>query len=123
MTKNVQHGEWCIGKHSLQGSGRGISEEEQGPLKENTTHRTEPYVLVVFYGNKVYNVKIHLLERNQQFALGMGLRGDESFDSVEAIIEHYKCFAIKLIDGKEKTDPQVAVPLDSALPSRQTLLT
>ena len=80
-------------------------------------------MLVVFYGNKVYNVKIHLLERNQQFALGMGLRGDESFDSVEAIIKHYKCFAVKLIDGKEKTDPQVAVPLDSALPSRQTLLT
>lgn len=64
--------------------------------------RAEPYVLVVFYGNKVYNVKIHLLERNQQFALGMGLRGDKSFDSVEAIIEHYKCFAVKLIDGKIK---------------------
>ena len=64
-------------ENSLQGSGRGITEEEQGPLKENTTHRTEPYVLVVFYGNKVYNVKIRFLERNQQFDLGTGLRGDE----------------------------------------------
>ena len=42
MTKNVQHGEWYIGKYRLQGSGRGITEEEQGPLKEDTTHRTEP---------------------------------------------------------------------------------
>lgn len=34
-------------------------------------------MLVVFHGNKVYNVKIRFLERNQQFALGTGLRGDE----------------------------------------------
>ena len=101
--KDVQHSGWYIGKYSLQGSGRGIIEGEQGPLKENTTSRPEPYVLVVFYGNKICNVKIHLLERNQQFVPGMGLRGDEKFDSVEAIIEHYKCFAIKLIDGKDKT--------------------
>ncbi|KAB0376848.1 hypothetical protein FD755_011292 [Muntiacus reevesi] len=71
---------------------------EEALLKEN-----RPYVLVVFYGNKICNVKIHLLERNQQFVPGTGLRGDENFDSVEAIIEHYKCFAVKLIDGKDKT--------------------
>ena len=34
-------------------------------------------MLAVFYGNKVYNVKIRFLETNQQFALGTGLRGDE----------------------------------------------
>lgn len=43
----------------------------------STKSRTEPYVLVVFYGNRVYNVKIRFLEKNQQFALGTGLRGDE----------------------------------------------
>ena len=43
----------------------------------STKSRAEPYVLVVFHGNKVYNVKIRFLERNQQFALGTGLRGDE----------------------------------------------
>lgn len=43
----------------------------------STKSQAEPYVLVVFYGNKVYNVKIRFLERNQQFALGTGLRGDE----------------------------------------------
>jgi hypothetical protein len=43
----------------------------------STKSKAEPYVLVVFCGNKVYNVKIRFLERNQQFALGTGLRGDK----------------------------------------------
>ncbi|XP_064344127.1 cytokine-dependent hematopoietic cell linker isoform X2 [Camelus dromedarius] len=104
--KDVQHNEWYIGEYSRQAV-------EEALMKENkdgtflvrdcsTKSRAEPYVLVVFYGNKVYNVKIRFLERNQQFALGTGLRGDE-FDSVEDIIEHYKYFPIILIDGKDKT--------------------
>uniref|UniRef100_A0A5F8H7Q5 SH2 domain-containing protein n=1 Tax=Monodelphis domestica TaxID=13616 RepID=A0A5F8H7Q5_MONDO len=63
----------------------------------------EPYVLVVFHRNKVYNVKIRFLEGSQQFALGTGLRGDDKFDSVEDIIEYYKLFPIVLIDGKDQT--------------------
>ncbi|KAF4013157.1 hypothetical protein G4228_004412 [Cervus hanglu yarkandensis] len=105
--KNVQHNEWYIGEYSRQAV-------EEALMKENkdgtflvrdcsAKSRAEPYVLAVFYGNKVYNVKIRFLERNQQFALGTGLRGDEKFDSVEAIIEHYKYFPIILIDGKDKT--------------------
>ncbi|ELR58195.1 Cytokine-dependent hematopoietic cell linker, partial [Bos mutus] len=105
--KDVQHDEWYIGEYSRQAV-------EEALMKENkdgtflvrdcsAKSRAEPYVLVVFYRNKVYNVKIRFLERNQQFALGTGLRGDEKFDSVEAIIEHYKYFPIILIDGKDKT--------------------
>ncbi|XP_032961324.1 cytokine-dependent hematopoietic cell linker isoform X1 [Rhinolophus ferrumequinum] len=105
--KDVQHKEWYIGEYSRQAV-------EQALMKENkdgtflvrdcsTKSQAEPYVLVVFYGNKVYNVKIRFLERNRQFALGTGLRGDEKFDSVEDIIEHYKYFPIILIDGKDKT--------------------
>ncbi|KAF5927013.1 hypothetical protein HPG69_001646 [Diceros bicornis minor] len=105
--KDVQHNEWYIGEYSRQAV-------EEALMKENkdgtflvrdcsTKSRAEPYVLVVFYGKKVYNVKIRFLERNQQFALGTGLRGDEKFDSVEDIIEHYKYFPIILVDGKDKT--------------------
>ncbi|XP_007946979.1 cytokine-dependent hematopoietic cell linker [Orycteropus afer afer] len=105
--KDVQHHDWYIGEYSRQAV-------EEALMKENkdgtflvrdcsSKSRAEPYVLVVFYGNKVYNVKIRFLERNQQFALGTGLRGDEKFDSVEDIIEHYKYFPITLIDGKDKT--------------------
>lgn len=37
----------------------------------------EPYVLVVYYGRKVYNIKVRFLEDTQQYALGTGLRGDD----------------------------------------------
>ncbi|EHH25752.1 hypothetical protein EGK_15578, partial [Macaca mulatta] len=105
--KDFQHNEWYIGEYSRQAV-------EEAFMKENkdgtflvrdcsTKSKEEPYVLVVFHGNKVYNVKIRFLERNQQFALGTGLRGDEKFDSVEDIIEHYKNFPIILIDGKDKS--------------------
>ncbi|KAF0870950.1 CLNK protein, partial [Crocuta crocuta] len=105
--KDVQQNDWYIGEYS-----RHVVEEAL--RKENkdgtflvrdcsTKSRAEPYVLVVFYGNKVYNVKIRFLEKNQQFALGTGLRGNEKFNSVEDMIEHYKYFPIMLIDGKDKT--------------------
>ncbi|XP_036184861.1 cytokine-dependent hematopoietic cell linker [Myotis myotis] len=105
--EEAQHSEWYVGEYSRQ-------EVEEALMKENKDGMflvrdcsakscTEPYVLVVFHGNRVYNVKIRFLERNRQFALGTGLRGDEKFDSVEDIIEHYKYFPIVLIDGKDKT--------------------
>ncbi|XP_049646183.1 cytokine-dependent hematopoietic cell linker, partial [Suncus etruscus] len=107
LSEDTLHGEWYIGEHSRQAV-------EEALMKENKDgtflvrdcskkSRAEPYVLAVFYGNKVYNVKIRFLERSLQFALGTGLRGDEKFNSVEAIIEHYKHSPIILIDGKDKT--------------------
>ncbi|KAM5337278.1 cytokine-dependent hematopoietic cell linker-like [Glossophaga mutica] len=105
--KAAQPSGWYAGECSRQ-------EVEEALLKENkdgtflvrdcsVKSQTEPYVLVVFYGNRVYNVKIRFLERSQQFVLGTGLGGGEQFDSVEDIIEHYKYFPIVLIDGKDKT--------------------
>ncbi|NXY23116.1 CLNK protein, partial [Atrichornis clamosus] len=38
--------------------------------------KAEPYVLVVYYGRRVYNIKVRFLEESQQYALGTGLRGD-----------------------------------------------
>ncbi|KAM5286104.1 cytokine-dependent hematopoietic cell linker [Hipposideros larvatus] len=105
--KDVQHNKWYIGEYSRQAVEEALMKENKDGTflvrDSSTKSRAEPYVLVVFYGNKVYNVKIRFLERNQQFALGTGLRGDEKFDSVEDIIEHYKYFPIILIDGKDKT--------------------
>lgn len=39
--------------------------------------KSEPYVLVVYYGRRVYNIKVRFLEDSQQYALGTGLRGDD----------------------------------------------
>ncbi|XP_032189742.1 cytokine-dependent hematopoietic cell linker isoform X2 [Mustela erminea] len=105
--KDVQRNDWYIGEHSRQAVEEALRKENKDGtflVRDcSTKSRAEPYVLVVFYGNKVYNVKIRFLEKNQQFALGTGLRGDEKFNSVEDIIEHYKYFPIVLIDGKDKT--------------------
>ncbi|XP_010640151.1 cytokine-dependent hematopoietic cell linker isoform X2 [Fukomys damarensis] len=105
--KGVQHNEWYIGEHSRQVVEEALLQESKDGtflVRDCSTKSTaEPYVLVVFHGNKVYNVKIRFLEGNRKFALGTGLRGDEKFDSVEDIIEHYKYFPITLIDGKDKS--------------------
>ncbi|XP_006168171.1 cytokine-dependent hematopoietic cell linker isoform X2 [Tupaia chinensis] len=105
--KDVQHNEWYIGEYGRQAVEEALTKEDKDGtfLVRDCSKKSkaEPYVLVVFYGKKVYNVKIRFLERYQQFALGTGLRGDEKFDSVKDIIEHYKYFPIILIDGKDKT--------------------
>lgn len=105
--KDIRHSEWYIGEHSRQAVEEALMKEgKDGAFLVrdcSARSRAEPYVLVVFHGSKVYNVKIRFLESSRQFALGTGLRGDEKFDSVEDIIEHYKYFPIVLIDGKDKT--------------------
>nr|XP_034491804.1 cytokine-dependent hematopoietic cell linker [Marmota flaviventris] len=105
--KEVRHNEWYVGQYSRQAVEEALMKENKDGTflvrDHSTKSKAEPYVLVVFYGNKVYNVKIRFLEKSQQFALGTGLRGDEKFDSVEDIIEYYQDFPITLIDGKDKT--------------------
>uniref|UniRef100_G3T6H7 Cytokine dependent hematopoietic cell linker n=1 Tax=Loxodonta africana TaxID=9785 RepID=G3T6H7_LOXAF len=105
--KDVQHHDWYIGEYSRQAVEEALKKENKDGtflVRDcSSKSKAEPYVLVVFYGNKVYNVKIRFLEANQQFALGTGLRGNKKFDSVEDIIEHYKYFPITLVDGRDKS--------------------
>ncbi|KAF2976512.1 hypothetical protein EK904_014332 [Melospiza melodia maxima] len=65
--------------------------------------KAEPYVLVVYYGRRVYNIKVRFLEESQQYALGTGLRGECKFNSVEEIIDFYRSVPITLIDGKDQS--------------------
>ncbi|XP_065592272.1 cytokine-dependent hematopoietic cell linker [Cyrtonyx montezumae] len=108
--KDLHKYDWYIGEYDRR-------EAEAALLEENTDEsflvrdcskksNTEPYVLVVYYGRKVYNIKVHFLEDSQQYALGTGLRGDDKFNSVEDIIDFYKYAPITLIDGKDKTGTQ-----------------
>ncbi|OXB66889.1 hypothetical protein ASZ78_013550, partial [Callipepla squamata] len=108
--KDLHKYDWYVGEYDRH-------EAEAALLKENTDEsflirdcskksNTEPYVLVVYYGRKVYNVKVRFLEDSQQYALGTGLRGDNKFNSVEDIIDFYKYVPITLIDGKDKTGTQ-----------------
>ncbi|NXE73954.1 CLNK protein, partial [Cochlearius cochlearius] len=79
--KDLNQYEWYIGEYDRH-------EAERVLLEENTDEtflvrdcskksNTEPYVLVVYYGRKVYNIKVRFLEESQQYALGTGLRGDD----------------------------------------------
>ncbi|XP_074947980.1 cytokine-dependent hematopoietic cell linker isoform X1 [Phalacrocorax aristotelis] len=101
---------WYIGEYDRH-------EAEKALLQENTDEtflvrdcskksNAEPYVLVVYYGRRVYNIKIRFLEESQQYALGTGLRGDDKFNSVKEIIDFYKYVPIILIDGKDKSGIQ-----------------
>ncbi|XP_064422949.1 lymphocyte cytosolic protein 2-like [Latimeria chalumnae] len=67
---------------------------------------TQPYVLMVLYRNKVYNIQIRFQEELNTYSLGTGLKGKESFTSVAEIIDHYKRNPLLLIDGKDKGSGQ-----------------
>ncbi|NWQ88582.1 CLNK protein, partial [Burhinus bistriatus] len=79
--KDLNKYEWYIGEYDRH-------EAEKALLQENTDEtflvrdcskksNTEPYVLVVYYGRRVYNIKVRFLEESQQYALGTGLRGED----------------------------------------------
>ncbi|XP_008168374.3 cytokine-dependent hematopoietic cell linker [Chrysemys picta bellii] len=110
VEKDLNKYDWYTGEFDRQ-------KAEEALLQENTDETflvrdcstkssAEPYVLVIYYGNKVYNIKIRFLEDSQQYALGTGLRGDDKFDSVQEIIDFYTCVPITLIDGKDKSGVQ-----------------
>ncbi|NXE89549.1 CLNK protein, partial [Menura novaehollandiae] len=78
--KDLNKCEWYVGEYDRH-------KAEKILLQKNTDEtflvrdcskksKTEPYVLVVYYGRRVYNIKVRFLEESQQYALGTGLRGD-----------------------------------------------
>ncbi|KAF5913202.1 hypothetical protein HPG69_016817 [Diceros bicornis minor] len=64
--------------------------------------RTNPYVLMVLYKDKVYNIQIRYQEETQVYLLGTGLRGKEDFLSVSDIIDYFRKMPLLLIDGKNR---------------------
>ncbi|XP_051654068.1 cytokine-dependent hematopoietic cell linker [Manacus candei] len=99
--------EWYIGEYDRHEAEKALLQEgiDETFLVRDCSKKSkaEPYVLVVYYGRRVYNIKVRFLEESQQYALGTGLRGDGKFNSVEEIIEFYKHVPIKLIDGKDQS--------------------
>ncbi|NXN29747.1 CLNK protein, partial [Nycticryphes semicollaris] len=78
--KDLNKYEWYVGDCDRH-------EAEKALLQENTDEtflvrdcskksNAEPYVLVIYYGRKVYNIKVRFLEESQQYTLGTGLRGE-----------------------------------------------
>lgn len=63
---------------------------------------SNPYVLMVLYKDKVYNVQIRYVEESHVYMLGTGLRGKEDFLSVSDIIDYFRKMPLLLIDGKNR---------------------
>uniref|UniRef100_A0A2R8MZR6 Lymphocyte cytosolic protein 2 n=1 Tax=Callithrix jacchus TaxID=9483 RepID=A0A2R8MZR6_CALJA len=63
---------------------------------------TNPYVLMVLYKDKVYNIQIRYQQESQVYLLGTGLRGKEDFLSVSDIIDYFRKMPLLLIDGKNR---------------------
>ncbi|NWS44738.1 LCP2 protein, partial [Probosciger aterrimus] len=61
-----------------------------------------PYVLMVLYRDKVYNIQIRYQEQNHIYLLGTGLKGKEDFSSVADIIDYFQRTPLLLIDGKDR---------------------
>uniref|UniRef100_A0AAY4E7G7 SH2 domain-containing protein n=1 Tax=Denticeps clupeoides TaxID=299321 RepID=A0AAY4E7G7_9TELE len=66
----------------------------------------EPYVLVVFYDNRVFNIQIRFDQSTQKYSLGTGLRTHDTFDSVADIIKFHSIFPVILIDGRNPRNDQ-----------------
>ncbi|NWR43064.1 LCP2 protein, partial [Regulus satrapa] len=63
---------------------------------------THPYVLMVLYRDKVYNIQIRYQEQDHLYLLGTSLKGKEEFSSVADIIHHFQRTPLFLIDGKDR---------------------
>ncbi|OCT88497.1 hypothetical protein XELAEV_18017124mg [Xenopus laevis] len=85
-------------------------------LVRNSSKSTasHPYVLMVLYRNKVYNIQIRQDQTNNVYMLGSGLRGQETFASVMEIIDYFHKTPLLLIDGKDQSSRQHCVLTVSA---------
>ncbi|XP_053153988.1 lymphocyte cytosolic protein 2 [Hemicordylus capensis] len=73
-------------------------------LVRDSSRRTleQPYVLMVLYNDKVYNIQIRYREEDKSYFLGTSLKANEDFTSVNEIIENFKRMPLRLIDGKDR---------------------
>ncbi|XP_048346504.1 lymphocyte cytosolic protein 2 [Sphaerodactylus townsendi] len=77
-------------------------------LVRNSSRKTveQPYVLMVLFNDKVYNLQIRYHLEDQTYFLGTGLRGNEDFTSVGDIIDYFTKAPLRLIDGKDRGSRQ-----------------
>ncbi|XP_042303240.1 lymphocyte cytosolic protein 2 isoform X2 [Sceloporus undulatus] len=62
----------------------------------------QPYVLMVLYNNKVYNIQIRYQQEYKLYFLGTGMKANEEFTSVADIIDNFTRMPLLLIDGKDR---------------------
>ncbi|KAM5172359.1 lymphocyte cytosolic protein 2 [Mantella aurantiaca] len=100
--------QWYLGKMSRKDAEialRSINQDGTFLVRNCSQHSiSQPYVLMVLYRNKVYNVKIRYNQESQVYLLGSG--GHETFNSVPEIIDYFRNTQLLLIDGKDRGSKQ-----------------
>ncbi|XP_061403402.1 B-cell linker protein-like, partial [Lethenteron reissneri] len=71
-------------------------------VRRSSGHQqNQPYTLVVYFKRTVFNIQIRYVEAEQKFALGMEKAGEEKFNSVPEMIEHYELMPLTLIGNQQ----------------------
>ncbi|XP_022625110.1 lymphocyte cytosolic protein 2 [Seriola dumerili] len=99
---------WYVGKVTrgqAEGCLKRVRKDGAYLVRDSTRQlANQPFTLMVFYQDKVYNIQIR--QQHQQFLLGTGLKVQESFPSVSEIIGHYSHSPLLLIDAKNRGSGQ-----------------
>uniref|UniRef100_A0A8C5NVR7 Lymphocyte cytosolic protein 2 n=1 Tax=Jaculus jaculus TaxID=51337 RepID=A0A8C5NVR7_JACJA len=104
--ENLLDEEWYVSyitRPEAEAALRKINQDGTFLVRDSSKKTTaNPYVLMVLYKDKVYNIQIRYQEESQVYLLGTGLRGKEDFLSVSDIIDYFRKMPLLLIDGKNR---------------------
>ncbi|NXX25328.1 CLNK protein, partial [Nicator chloris] len=93
--KDLKKCEWYVGEYDRRKAEKILLQkniDETFLVRDcSKKSKAEPYVLVVYYGRRVYNIKVRFLEESQQYALGTGLRG-ESVSKIPSAVTAYSFY-------------------------------
>ncbi|KAK2829140.1 hypothetical protein Q7C36_017130 [Tachysurus vachellii] len=96
--------EWYVGSFSRVEAEHALHlvNQEGAFLVRDCSKNTKqlPYVLAIFYDNRVFNVQIRFCMETNKYTLGTRIKTDDAFDSVADIIKFHSIFPILLIDGR-----------------------
>ncbi|XP_069755028.1 lymphocyte cytosolic protein 2a isoform X2 [Narcine bancroftii] len=102
--------EWyagCINRSEAESALRSINKDGTFLVRNSSRRNSEhPFVLMVLYRDKVYNIQIRYQEDIAMYLLGTGLRGKENFNSVTELVEYHTQTSLMLIDGKDQRGGQ-----------------
>nr|KAF6447312.1 lymphocyte cytosolic protein 2 [Rousettus aegyptiacus] len=104
--ENLSNEEWYVSyitRPEAEAALRRINQDGTFLVRDSSKKTiTNPYVLMVLYKDKVYNIQIRYQEESQVYLLGTGLRGKEDFLTVSDIIDYFRKMPLLLIDGKNR---------------------
>ncbi|XP_040037181.2 lymphocyte cytosolic protein 2a isoform X3 [Gasterosteus aculeatus] len=99
---------WYVGKVTrgqAEGCLNQVNQDGAYLVRDSTRQQAnQPFTLMVLYQEKVYNIQIR--QHHNNFLLGTGLKVQEFFPSVSAIVGHYSQSPLLLIDAKNRSSGQ-----------------